>query len=311
MKETKYIFVTGGVVSSLGKGIISSSLARLLLSRGYSVTVQKDGVYAERIPDSFVNNTGVIFKKQVKKAMKYYNEYKDADEYTYVSNVSDEYRDFIPVAKQIQDSDEIIIRNPFFIYQTLDDAVLCSYYYFAEKNGQKLCVFSIDIEPETGNVSFCYNKMEDSHFVYDAETIGETLFYQIDEILYAETPAEASVVWNRQTQKGTEMLGVGNSVASINREDVDKVFKKMSYREKKDEILEQMTNPKNGKLIKKVEENLKMQLKDEYVAPEKDTKESDGTGDLIKFGIYAVLGMVILGIVVLIGERIWMKKQKN
>lgn len=45
MKETKYIFVTGGVVSSLGKGIISSSLARLLLSRGYTVTVQKFDPY--------------------------------------------------------------------------------------------------------------------------------------------------------------------------------------------------------------------------------------------------------------------------
>ena len=45
MKDTKYIFVTGGVVSSLGKGIISSSLARLLLSRGYSVTVQKFDPY--------------------------------------------------------------------------------------------------------------------------------------------------------------------------------------------------------------------------------------------------------------------------
>lgn len=43
--ETKYIFVTGGVVSSLGKGIISSSLARLLLSRGYRVTIQKFDPY--------------------------------------------------------------------------------------------------------------------------------------------------------------------------------------------------------------------------------------------------------------------------
>lgn len=41
MKDTKYIFVTGGVVSSLGKGIISSSLAKLLQSRGFSVTIQK------------------------------------------------------------------------------------------------------------------------------------------------------------------------------------------------------------------------------------------------------------------------------
>jgi len=41
MSKTKYIFVTGGVSSSLGKGIISSSLAKLLQSRGYSVTIQK------------------------------------------------------------------------------------------------------------------------------------------------------------------------------------------------------------------------------------------------------------------------------
>ncbi|MCD7970111.1 MAG: CTP synthase [Alistipes sp.] len=37
----KYIFVTGGVASSLGKGIISASLAKLLQARGYSVTIQK------------------------------------------------------------------------------------------------------------------------------------------------------------------------------------------------------------------------------------------------------------------------------
>ena len=40
-KNPKYVFVTGGVASSLGKGIISSSLARLLQARGYSVTIQK------------------------------------------------------------------------------------------------------------------------------------------------------------------------------------------------------------------------------------------------------------------------------
>ena len=39
--KTKYIFVTGGVTSSLGKGIISASLARLLQARGYKVTIQK------------------------------------------------------------------------------------------------------------------------------------------------------------------------------------------------------------------------------------------------------------------------------
>ncbi|MEI6695999.1 MAG: CTP synthase [Bacteroidota bacterium] len=39
--NTKYIFVTGGVTSSLGKGIISASLAKLLIARGFSVTIQK------------------------------------------------------------------------------------------------------------------------------------------------------------------------------------------------------------------------------------------------------------------------------
>jgi len=41
MASTKYIFVTGGVTSSLGKGIISASLAKLLQARGYRVTIQK------------------------------------------------------------------------------------------------------------------------------------------------------------------------------------------------------------------------------------------------------------------------------
>jgi CTP synthase len=41
LADVKYVFVTGGVTSSLGKGIISSSLAKLLQSRGYSVTIQK------------------------------------------------------------------------------------------------------------------------------------------------------------------------------------------------------------------------------------------------------------------------------
>ena len=41
MHQTKYIFVTGGVTSSLGKGIIAASLAKLLQGKGYSVTIQK------------------------------------------------------------------------------------------------------------------------------------------------------------------------------------------------------------------------------------------------------------------------------
>ena len=41
LSKTKYIFVTGGVTSSLGKGIIAASLGKLLNSRGYNVTIQK------------------------------------------------------------------------------------------------------------------------------------------------------------------------------------------------------------------------------------------------------------------------------
>ena len=41
----KYIFVTGGVVSGLGKGITAASLGRLLKARGYKVTMQKFDPY--------------------------------------------------------------------------------------------------------------------------------------------------------------------------------------------------------------------------------------------------------------------------
>lgn len=67
MSSTKYIFVTGGVTSSLGKGIISASLATLLQSRGYSVTIQKLDPYINIDPgtlnpyehgECFVTNDG-------------------------------------------------------------------------------------------------------------------------------------------------------------------------------------------------------------------------------------------------------------
>jgi len=42
---TKYIFITGGVMSSLGKGITAASLGKLLKSRGLKVTIQKIDPY--------------------------------------------------------------------------------------------------------------------------------------------------------------------------------------------------------------------------------------------------------------------------
>jgi len=50
MPDTRYIFVTGGVTSSLGKGIISASLAKLLQARGYRVTIQKLDPYLNVYP---------------------------------------------------------------------------------------------------------------------------------------------------------------------------------------------------------------------------------------------------------------------
>ncbi len=50
MQKTKYIFVTGGVVSGLGKGITAASLGRLLKARGYGVTIQKFDPYINLDP---------------------------------------------------------------------------------------------------------------------------------------------------------------------------------------------------------------------------------------------------------------------
>jgi len=49
-RKAKYIFITGGVVSSLGKGIIAASLGVLLKSQGYKVTIQKFDPYLNLDP---------------------------------------------------------------------------------------------------------------------------------------------------------------------------------------------------------------------------------------------------------------------
>ena len=50
----KYVFVTGGVVSGLGKGITAASLGRLLKMRGYSVTMQKFDPYINIDPGTMI-----------------------------------------------------------------------------------------------------------------------------------------------------------------------------------------------------------------------------------------------------------------
>ena len=52
---TKFIFVTGGVVSSLGKGITAASLGRLLKDRGLKVTIQKFDPYLNVDPGTMLS----------------------------------------------------------------------------------------------------------------------------------------------------------------------------------------------------------------------------------------------------------------
>ena len=60
--STKYIFVTGGVVSSIGKGIVAASLGRLLKNRGLKVTIQKFDLISILIRELWVLiSTGKFF----------------------------------------------------------------------------------------------------------------------------------------------------------------------------------------------------------------------------------------------------------
>ena len=91
-------------------------------AKAYTVTVKEDSIYSEVIPESFVQNAPAIFKKNVKKAMKYYNKYKNADPVIYMRTIPDMYRKFIEIARKIHDSDEIVIHAPFYPYDVgVDD----------------------------------------------------------------------------------------------------------------------------------------------------------------------------------------------
>ena len=65
---TKYVFVTGGVVSGLGKGITASSIALLLKSRGYKVFMQKFDPYFNVDPGTMnpIHSSGVNIKIRIK-----------------------------------------------------------------------------------------------------------------------------------------------------------------------------------------------------------------------------------------------------
>lgn len=256
-------------------------------AEAYTVTVQTDGMYAEALPDSIVKNAPAFFRKHVEKTMKYYNKYKDADEYTYRTEVPTKYLDFIPIAKKIQDSDEIILKNPFFIYEIGGNGDYC-YYFTAEKNGKKLCLFYIAIDPYTGKAVFGYQKAMDQYFAYDEKTTEDALFYRMDGITYAETPEETREVRNQKTAGEIEMGGDASLEEKIEE------FQKKNYEEKKKEIFDYLTEIKKEKLMKKADKNLKLELQEEYIESGQDAEEH-GTGKeiYIVVGVLAVVGIAV------------------
>ncbi|RKI36453.1 hypothetical protein D7V86_24985 [bacterium D16-51] len=257
--------------------------------KAYSVKLQKDGIYAEVLPDLVVNNVTVLFEKEVKKALKYYKKYKDADTYTLATKVPAEYLDFIPVARKIQDSDEIIIRNPFYIYN-VEGYNSYSYCFIAEKNGERLCMFNVFIDQGMGEVSFRYDNIMDGHFLYDEETMKDVIFYKMDNITYVQTPEETSVVWD-QKQRGVHLM-VGADSYEAEMKAKRKAFKKKNYEEKKEEIFSYLNENKDQKVIKEAEKNLKLELKDDYIETEKNTKEG-GIGKGVSI-VSATAGVVVI-----------------
>ncbi|RHU97374.1 hypothetical protein DXC08_04590 [Clostridium sp. OM07-9AC] len=138
--------------------------------RAYTVTVQKDGMYAETIPDAVIDNAPVLFQKSVKKALKYDRKYKDADAVTRANKIEYPYDKFLDVAQKIKASDEIVIRKPFYIYTVWDQAgksAPSEYYFLAQQNGKKLCYFSLEIDETDHKIRFSYDKLMDQYFKYD------------------------------------------------------------------------------------------------------------------------------------------------
>lgn len=267
--------------------------------RAYTVTVQKDGIYGEKIPDTVIDNAPALFQKSVKKALKYDQKYKDADAVTRANKIEYPYDKFLDIAKKIKDSDEIVLRNPFYIYTVWDQADRgggpAEYYFLAQQNGEKLCYFSLEIDETDHKIRFEYDKLMDQYFKYDEKTMKDAIFYEIDFITYAETPDK---VYEVRDQKDR-----GNMMAGSNRPDLEKVvkkFKQKNYSEKKDEIFDYLKDTSG--ISKKTEKNLKLELKDDYVESEDDSKDA-GITKMIYPVIAAVCIPVIAAVIFIVRKR--------
>lgn len=257
----------------------------------YSVELQKDGIYAEELPKPVVDNSVVLFKKYVNKARKYYKKYKKNNAYTLLANVPDEYRVFIPIVKDIEPSDKIVIKTPFYIYKPADAMGSASYdYYFvAEKNGKKLCIFCITISTDNKKIYFYYDNVIDKYSKFNYKMMEEgAIIYEIDGVIYEQTKNKKIVVLDQSDHSGaTEIMGD----IDTNLEKMIEKFKNKSFDDKKKEIFECLAGVKEEKVVKKSEENLKLDLKDEYVGDESIENNSSKKG--IYIGIAAAIAAII------------------
>lgn len=272
-------------------------------AEAYSVTTEENGIYAELIPSHIMKNVVPMFKKQVRKSMKYYNKYKDADTYTYITKIPDDYRDFIDVAKQLGESDKVVIRYPFYIYYVGEEGGCYEYYFIAEKNKEKLCIFSITIGDD-GSTKFYYDKMRNQYSSLDKYIKNDAIFYQITDVIYAETPEQRNVVRDMSVG-GQNMMQAGNPSLIEAQNEERKEFYQKSYEEKKDLIFNYLKDVKAGKMVEKSNTNIKQELKEEYNEPENLVeKEEHDRGWLLYIAIFAgVLCIIFAGIV--------MKKRKK
>ena len=257
----------------------------------YSVELQKDGIYAKELPKPVVDNSVVLFKKYVNKARKYYKKYKKNNAYTLLANVPDEYRVFIPIVKDIEPSDKIVIKTPFYIYKPADAMGSASYdYYFvAEKNGKKLCIFCITISTDNKKIYFYYDNVIDKYSKFNYKMMEEgAIIYEIDGVIYEQTKNKKIVVLDQSDHSGaTEIMGD----IDTNLEKMIEKFKNKSFDDKKKEIFECLAGVKEEKVVKKSEENLKLDLKDEYVGDESIENNSSKKG--IYIGIAAAIAAII------------------
>ena len=257
----------------------------------YSVELQKDGIYAEELPKPVVDNSVVLFKKYVNKARKYYKKYKKNNAYTLLANVPEEYRIFIPIVKDIEPSDKIVIKTPFYIYDPTDAAGNTSYeYYFvAEKNGKKMCIFCITISTDNKKIYFYYDNVIDKYSKFNDKMMEEgAIIYEIDGVIYEQTKNKKIVVLDQSDHSGaTEIIGD----IDTNLEKMIEKFKNKSFDDKKKEIFECLAGVKEEKVVKKSEENLKLDLKDEYVGDE--SIENNSSKKEIYIGIAAAIAAII------------------